>query len=188
MNSVGEKESQNINPVPNLQAVSAKLLEHPTPRDFASTNPLAASPFTQTPPFPNPLDPLEYWRTWALTKLSRLKILNGDQDYRYSITDPHYWKIENDHYNILLAPSPPHTPSSLPSIVAKLSPLPSLPDSQSHASDRRPPLRRSARIQKRNEAVKLTRRAAETSKHPRKRKQVSSDIRKAKRKCPSCSH
>lgn len=148
MNSLCETASRNPNPVPNLYAVSAKLLQSPLRRDFTSFVPVPPSTQSpQTPPFPHPLYPLEYWKTWSRLKLSQLELLRGKQDFRDSITDPKYWQIENDHYNDLLAyiSSPPSlTSTSASKVMPPSASKPTTPRDSPPIHTR--PLRRSSRI------------------------------------------
>ncbi len=148
MNSLCGSASRNPNPVPNLYTVSAKLLQSPLRRDFTTFVPFPPSTQSpQTPPFPHPLYPLEYWKTSSHLKLSQLELLSGKQDFRDSITDPKYWQIENDHYNNLLASisSPPSlTSSSASKVVLTSMSSPTTPQDSPPVQTR--PLRRSSRI------------------------------------------
>lgn len=82
--------------VPNLDIVSQRLEAFNNDRspklsvDLA--RPLTESP--KTPPYPNPLDPLEYWRVWSQVKAQQLHLVDRCNDHRSLITDFEYWRTE----------------------------------------------------------------------------------------------
>jgi len=63
------------------------------PKPFVDqARPLTESP--KTPPYPNPLDPLEYWRVWSQVKAQQLHLLDRCSDHRSLIADFEYWRTE----------------------------------------------------------------------------------------------
>ncbi|OAX82352.1 hypothetical protein ACJ72_03300 [Emergomyces africanus] len=94
-----------------LFLVNEQLMNNSSPRDFTSIAPIfrqPTPPIPQTPPFPHPLRPLEYWQTFAkLKRNSYIEMIslkagiskNDDRvssidDRRTSIDDAHYWRCE----------------------------------------------------------------------------------------------
>ncbi|KAK2763718.1 hypothetical protein FQN54_009334 [Arachnomyces sp. PD_36] len=90
---------------PDLNYVTRKLESDPSVRDFSfNRNELRSRaetpPSPQTPLYPHPMYPLEYWRTWAQRKREnyiqmRFKLgLSNFGDPRDSIVDIGYWRCE----------------------------------------------------------------------------------------------
>lgn len=77
-------------------------------RDY-SFNPLynrSMTPQPETPPFPDPLDPISYFRNYSQWKNRRVREIEPDVDHRLAITDPHYWKCEAFFLSSLLGNQP----------------------------------------------------------------------------------
>ena len=86
-------------------AVCTKLERNPALRDFSrvpspapSRASASSSSASATPPFPHPLDPLEYFREYGLSKLSELCMACGKRSYCDLIQDPRYWRAEAEHW------------------------------------------------------------------------------------------
>lgn len=82
--------------VPDLDIVSQRLMtvqDDRDPKPFVDlARPLTESP--KTPPYPNPLNPLEYWRVWSQVKAQQLHLMDRCSDYRSLIADFEYWRTE----------------------------------------------------------------------------------------------
>ncbi|KAK6369296.1 uncharacterized protein PV06_08489 [Exophiala oligosperma] len=55
-----------------------------------------------TPPFPDPMIPSSFFRTWALHKGQRMRFQEPKNDHRLSIDDVNYWRTEARYYSSLL--------------------------------------------------------------------------------------
>ncbi len=82
--------------VPDLNIVSQRLMavkDDRDPKRFVDlVPPLTESP--ETPPYPNPLDPVEYWRVWSQVKAQQLHLMDRFSDHRSLIADFEYWRTE----------------------------------------------------------------------------------------------
>ena len=85
-------------PAPDLDAVSQKLLDNDEILHLkcldAGSQSSAESP--KTPPYPNPLDPVEYWRVWSQFKAQKLRSVDTTCNHRALIADYEYWRTESE--------------------------------------------------------------------------------------------
>ena len=86
-----------LQPALDLEFIWAKLQANPTPRDYSSisdtTSPSSASG-PRTPPFTDPLHPLEYFRSLCEIRLQTLWHDRPCIEHRQSINNWVYWSIE----------------------------------------------------------------------------------------------
>ena len=85
----------------DLNKVSRILESNPTPRDYlAQINDVEESKTSssKTSLFPDPFNPLEYWREHSRIKLQELRYKNPATSYREFLRDWIYWKTEAEHW------------------------------------------------------------------------------------------
>ncbi len=82
--------------VPDLDIVSQRLIVFNNNRDPKYFVDLAQSLIEspRTPPYPNSLNSLEYWRVWSQAKAQQLDLVDRCNNYRSLIADFEYWRTE----------------------------------------------------------------------------------------------
>lgn len=84
---------------PDLDYVSAKLENCPQPRAYDSIPIMSASPPSfRTPLYPDPMNPVQFFRVWALEKGRSVHLRDPSVDHRQTIEEPSYWKCEADFF------------------------------------------------------------------------------------------